>query len=330
MAKRRSQDGPAGLDGIGESPKGVALSEEATLKALAGVEAVPDMSVMAEAARVAEEISATSAIDVSGLTRVAEEESVEDVRESFVTWFVELPDEQKFDALRVLVDLSSRAFREVLPPWEALMAELDVLLALRGALARVRKLAAGGPVADMLILMEESATEDERVEAGARLAGTHLSRGYVFHPSRWSQLERAFGIWRGGRPFADAWHDLVVPNCIVAYGDMLKDLPVGEAYRRLRRAVARAIEQELLGRTLDAGDPVRKLAAEPPTPEDILENAEMRVDVLLQLRRLPAEEADMLESYYSGADTKGVARRLGITDAALRKRVERSINKLRR
>jgi DNA-directed RNA polymerase specialized sigma24 family protein len=106
-------------------------------------------------------------------------------------------------------------------------------------------------------------------------------------------------------------------------------------YEEWRRLLRPAIEKELLGRTLDQGDPAERLAAQAaedlPTPAEIMALAEERVDVLLLLRNLNAAEAATLLAYHApGANHNALAAELGVSPEALRVRMYRALRRVRR
>ncbi len=188
-------------------------------------------------------------------------------------------------------------------------------------------LSEGSFLSDFLPLLADSSEDQARYEAARRLAARHLRPKTVEYELRWNQLEDAFYAWRGGRGFDEAWEDLVVAHIFDACGDML-DCTLGEAFVVMRRRLRSAIERDLLGRTLDSGDVAEKLMLDPSegraTPEEILEFAELRLDFLLALEKLPAEDRILLCEYVDpSCDRRALAQRRNISYDALRQRVSR-------
>lgn len=185
--------------------------------------------------------------------------------------------------------------------------------------------------ADVLALLDKDAPEQERIEAARRLAKTHFSVGQVFHPERQSAVKEAFQAWRADRSlpltWAQSWEQLTVPLLMRCANEATGPDP----FQSLRGELRKAIEIELFGHTLDAGDVAAKLARTWPGPttyEDALEMAEHRLDLMARLAKLGKEDASLLVRYETD-DPRQLAQELGITETALRKRVERIRKKLK-
>jgi hypothetical protein len=142
----------------------------------------------------------------------------------------------------------------------------------------------GSPIGDLIIIYDTDVPEDERSDAARRLADGAFSPGHVFHHLRWARLEPAFRTWSGERSYKTAWADLVMAELVIAVREAPIDDPMNEFYQCVRRALRSSIERELAGCTFDSGDPVAKLQAEIPTPAEILEFSEWRLDHLAALR----------------------------------------------
>lgn len=203
------------------------------------------------------------------------------------------------------------------------------------AVAKALLLQPGLLVADLLSQERDGGdSEEEREAAVERLTREHFRRGDIFHESRWTSqgghLPDAFRDWRGDRHFKEAWADLATGYILDAFAATDDTTEVGDVYQRVRSAVRSAIERELLGRTLDAGDPTTKLAKEPTVSTDeLLDQAFERTDLLAALATLHPDERQLLLEYYDPeSDRDAIAARLRISNAALRKRVSRLTQEL--
>jgi hypothetical protein len=218
------------------------------------------------------------------------------------------------DPHRLAQALAPRPAEALLPP----IATLDSIFP-QGSLIR-----------DLGTLCDMGSPTGERVAAARRLVRGVFSCGHIFHPDRWAQLQHAFVAWRGERSFNTAWADLVIAELFIAVRELSIETPILELYVCCRRRLRVAIERDLIGRTLDSGDPVAKLQIDPPMPEEILELAELRVDALVALAKLPPEDAVVILAYHLSADRQALAAELGISHANLRQRASRIQRRLRR
>lgn len=208
-----------------------------------------------------------------------------------------------------------------------------------GALLEMDRLLQPGVAEWDLLELDRDEPEADRTAAADRLAAEHFTKGKVFFPDRWppgGDLDRAFREWKQqqGGDWRKAWALLVQGAITVALGGLPDDTPAAKVRQKVLRAAQRAIERDLLGHTTDAGDPAEKLAAkmpEPPAAEEVLANAELRLDLIMALGRLPNDERELLLEYKrcDRGERDGLAERWGISPAALRKRVQRVVDKLR-
>jgi hypothetical protein len=221
-------------------------------------------------------------------------------------------------------DLRPRVPEPTAPAVAAFIESLDRFLACLQALL--------GPTSfiDDVLLARDTRTDDAtRADALRRLARVHFPRGRLFHPGRWPKkgaLDRAFRAWRGDRAHREAWEDLLVPHILQCAHDMPRGQRIGHVHQFFRRSLRKAAQFDLLGRTTDAGDPTEKLRAQiPPSFSDEMLLADLRLDLRSALDRLPPADAALLRAYHADeADRRALAQLLGLSDAALRKRVERT------
>lgn len=193
--------------------------------------------------------------------------------------------------------------------------------------------ASGGLLADLLVALSPKVTDPERTEAASRLAKKTFSKGRLFHPNRWSgELSQAFQKeYLPGRTWDEAWHDLLVPLLLTAVHLPQQERPI-PLFAAVRRYLRREVECSLLGRTSDAGEPVKKLVAqmtEPPTTDEILEQAEERLDWFTALSRLDKNDQALVVAYYSdSAQRARLAEQAHLSPEALRQRISRIRQKL--
>jgi len=186
---------------------------------------------------------------------------------------------------------------------------------------------------DLVVLANTRAEGGIRMAAARRLARRHGRPKMIFHRARWLQLEDAFRVWRGERGFWEGWQDLVAPYIFLAFKDIPRDIPLGEVWPDLRRRLRRAIELDLLGYTLDGR--LRFSAhedEEPIVPEAVAEAVHLSLELAESLQLLTPDEQAFLLKYHGvgGAGHMPMARRLRISDDALRQRASRLLRKLKR
>lgn len=205
-----------------------------------------------------------------------------------------------------------------------------------GQVARLqRALGPGSFLHDLVVLANPKATEARRMAAERRLACHHLKPSDVFYIDRWLLVEDPFRAWRGDRTFFGAWEELVVPFVLTNYDSIPRDILLVDVKPYLRRLLRSTIERELMGHTLDQRARLSPLG-DPDTyeAEDVIEAADQRVEVSVVLRGLEPHEQMLLREYYGaragGAGRKALAKRLGISDARLRKRAERARGRARK
>jgi len=184
---------------------------------------------------------------------------------------------------------------------------------------------------DLAALLRQNETDARIREATRRLAG-HFSLGLIFAEPRRRLVADAFRRkWldegKGQTDWQTDWQNLVVAFVLIA----LRKVDVTttpELLQRIRNTLRAEIERELFGRTLDSGDVAKRLQTKGADPQDALEAAVTRMDLLIVLGQ---EKAALLLAYYGeyANDKAWLAKQLGITEATLRKRVERASQKLR-
>lgn len=176
------------------------------------------------------------------------------------------------------------------------------------------------------------------------LVTKHFTKGHVFHPKRWppdGALDQAFRRWRQeqGLDWRRGWGALAAPQLLVFIKQLPDDETLGTFMGWLRRKLRASIERELLGHTQDQDSYSTEPLPDEPPPDarSILELAELRADALQALQQLPPDDAVLLVHYYPdlpdgpqlAQHRQDLARRLSLTNAALRQRVNRAQTKLR-
>lgn len=193
-------------------------------------------------------------------------------------------------------------------------------------------------------------SEDDRAETAERLLRRHFSRGKVFYPLRWeSGVGEAFmrRVRESGGRTVDVWTDLAMAPLF----DAVATIPVGnpeistvkDVHQWVRRRIQNSVEKELLGHTQDSKLREVPIEAEPPLPDDILEMADQRVeglferveeyaDLLRACERLRLSEVDRTLLYYwsQKVSSKTLARRFGLTPDAVRRRIDRAAERLKK
>jgi len=179
-------------------------------------------------------------------------------------------------------------------------------------------------------------TEGEQYQAARRLATQHLSLRYVYLSSpglqnRWDKVRPAFEAYcrEHGLSLGQAWEQLVVPIVYdLVHRDECLKAPLDAVQQWLAKELRKELERELLGRTVDQDDPADALPLpDPDVPEEL---AELRVSVVVALAQLdPVDRALLVKHHCEGYDYRTLADELGMSEAAVRKRAERTRRKLR-
>jgi hypothetical protein len=212
---------------------------------------------------------------------------------------------------------------------------------IRKALAALRKVVtvpelfpAGSFIGDVLLLLDQGKTDEERYQAARRLATVHLAWRYVYCATpglqqRWNRVRPAYEAYcrEHGLTYGEAWEQLVTPILCDLVLRLPRGLTLGEMWWHLARELRKEVERELLGRTANQLDPLDQLGvADAMVPAEV---ADIRLEAWWALQQLdPDERALLVEVYVNERPYRDLAAKYGVSERTLRRRVSNALARL--